>query len=768
MSPEVKTVVLIGANKEGLSLLPFLVKDKKRRLAIIADPNRDAMLFKLNELGYRLAAHLGIKTTTDLDEIKEIRNLAVIINATQDSDTERFLEQPEFRDVEKLGPLSAKLIWGARISASNGDEVAGAGNHKTALLEALREIVDAVRLTIDRKELFSVILKLAIESTRADRGSIMPLSKEEGLLRVEMAKGMDEEVVRKIRVPVGEGISGKVASEGRPLLISGKARNDDFEHLRERGDVKSALCVPLRIDGDIIGVLNVNSSESTHAFTNDDLDFLTNLSGLAAEVIQRSNEYEKMRVDSAKFTFWQEAEFIMSSANPLEKRLNMICNKLVGIVSGLTCFIYIYDEDQNRLFLRATSIKETKNLGPLSLVSGEGIEGSGMESMKDVILVDRNPEEHQKRVYLSLPMIAQGRLVGTFNGQVVSAGGLSIYHEFFLKDIRNLIATTLSRQKHSEREALRSRKMFAVDETGLEMVTMSDPKRLMGIIATTPAAILGAELAILRLRRNDTRTYPIIATYGLEEKEVRDFVQPIEKEAVLELFRKKNTVRRTFSDEASPYIRALLARPLFRDDQIVGVLTLFNKIGEGSLYPYGFSKTDADIFSRFAVYAEKALANIMKNKKGPGPAVREKELLSAPLALFEKRVDEELNRATRSAKKLVVMTVRIEGIRHATLKVRTQFETRLLAFLKERIRNFDMLVWLDEETIGLLFLDTDQKVTRMIGSIARAISTEEAFCKALKAGKMNIRYGYSSFPDGGGSFSELFAGASQRARVQFS
>ncbi|MDO8426806.1 MAG: GAF domain-containing protein [Deltaproteobacteria bacterium] len=763
MPGEIKNIAIIGANKEGLKLLPTLIADKKSRICLIADSNRDAMLFKLNELGYRLAKSLDIRITTDLNEVKKIPNLDIIINALQDSTAEKFLESPEFRDIEKLGPLSTRLIWGVRAAApTTGDR----SHEQMTLLTSLREIVDAVRLTIDRKELLSVILKLATESTRAERGSIMLTSCDEGMLRVEIAKGMDEEVIRKIRVPIGEGVSGKVAKDGKPLLISGKAKGEEFARPMERSDVKSAMCVPLVVNGEIIGVINVSSYESTHVFTNEDLNFLTSLAGLAAEVIHRSNEYERLRVNSAKFTFWKEVDSIMSSSTPMDKRLNTVAKRLVEIIPGLTCFIYIFDEDRGRLFLKASSIRDSKGIGLLSLRAGEGMEGNSIESMKDLFLVDRAEEGNTKRVYLTLPMISHKLLVGTLNGQVISSQGLSKYHESFLKDIRTLLAESVYKHRQSEKETLKACKMFAVDEAGLEMITMKDPKRLVTIIATTPAAILGAEGSLLRIKQAGSKRFATAATFGLDDKSIREFFLPIEKETVMEVLRKKEAVVREFSEEASPYIRSILSRPLLVNDSVAGVLSLFNKTGEVSVYPCGFSKTDSDILARFSVYAEKALSNMAGST-----AVEEKaeriEISQSPLSLFEQRVEQELNRARRFDKHLVLATVRIAGLKDFAGN-RADFESRLINHIRKKTRNFDVVVRLNEETFGFLFLDTNEKVVRLLGSITEVVANDVSFHKALAEGRADILYGYAMFPREGDSFAELFSKASNRVKLDLS
>ncbi len=768
MTHEIKNIAIIGANKEGLKLLPVLLADKSCRVRLIADPNKDAMLFKLNELGYRLARKYDIKATNDPHDIKKIPDLDIIINALQDQATDKFLRDPDFRDIEKLGPLSTRLVWGVKASAESAGRGQGqfaALGEQTALLSALREIVDAVRLTIDRKELLSVVLKLATESSRAERGSIMLLNREEGTLRVEIAKGMDEEVVRKIRVPLGSGVSGKAAKDGKAILISGKASPDEFARPMERSDVKSAMCVPLIVEGEVIGVVNVSSSESSHAFTNDDLNFLTSLASLAAEVIQRSNEYERLRVDSAKFAFWKEVDSIMSSQMQLDKRLNIVARKLVDVIPGLTSFIYIYDEDTDRLYLKAASIKDSKGLGIMGIRPGEGIEGSALDAPNDLVLVDRTQEGAIKRIYLSLPMTCQGSIVGTFNGQIISPQGLSVYHESFLRDIRTLLAESVYKHKQAEKEKLKTRRMFAVDESGLEMLSMTDAPKLAAIIATTPAAVIGAEGSIFRLKQAGTQRFQTMAQYGLDDKNIREYFLPIEKETVMEVLRRKEPVLREFSEDASPYIRSVLSYPLRIKDAVAGVITFFNKSGAETIYPCAFSKSDADIVGRFAVYAEKAISG------GPGAPRREPEAPAAEdrntpaIALFSSRIEDELNRARRHDRGFMLATVRIAGLKAPFLKHKEEFESRFIAVVRKRTRSFDVVVKLNEETYGFLFLDTHGNLARFLDALSEAVTTDPEFNKSVAEGRLDVLYGAAAFPKDGDSFVELFSKASKRVRL---
>jgi len=232
---------------------------------------------------------------------------------------------------------------------------------------------------------------------------------------------------------------------------------------------------------------------------------------------------------------------------------------------------------------------------------------------------------------------------------------------------------------------------------------------------------------------------------------------------VMEVLRKGESVSREFSEDASPYIRSVLSKPLMVNEEIVAVLSLFNKSGEDSLFPCAFSKQDMDILARFSVYAEKALANIQP------PETREvkSEIANggpSPLSIFEQKVEQELNRARRFDRGLVLATVRIVGVKELG-QGRPEFESTLVGHIRRKTRSFDVVIRLNEETFGFLFLDTDEKVTRLLHSITEVIANEESFKKAFTAGKADILYGYAVFPRDGDSFTELFTKASNRVKL---
>jgi len=759
----VKHIAIIGANREGLSLLPTLLQDKTVMIEMIADNNKNALLFKLDELGYRL----DLRTTSNLEDIKTIENLDIIINASEDIRIQEFLQQAEFNNIEKLSPLSAKLIMGAKDKKLLLKEQ-GIENH-AALLSSLREVVDAIRLTSDRKEVLSLILRLAIESTNAEKGSLMLLDKDGKHLKVEIAEGMEEEIIRKVQLPLGVGIAGKVAQDGKPLLISGKASEIEFQRVKERSDVKSALCVPLIMNGTVIGVINVNSTESIHTFTQDDLAFLTRLAGLATEVILRSKEYEEMRWNTIKFSLWKEINMLLGMSKPLEKRLNSICGKLSKFIEDLGCSIYIFNEDTQMLHLKASSLVDMKAVGSFAINKGEGIDGWVANTGKGVILADKeNPGDEIRKIYFSLPMMAEDKVAGIISGQLVSSKGLLPYQESFLKEISVPIAETINSHQKQERQFLKSNKMIAVDETGLEIISITDSEKLPNIIATAAAAIIGADGSTLRIRHNGTTKYQLRAARGLDDEKIRASFLPAEKDILHEVIKTRKAVIKDFSKETSPLVVSLLSYPLKREGKVTGVLTLFNKIAPGTFYPEHFTKTDMEILGRFMVYVEKALLNIMLQEEGKNRAQDMLDGIMIGKEFLERRAEEEISRAKRFGKRFMLMIIHIPNLN--TYNQEQEKGKKLIAaildVLKEKVRNFDVVAKLDNERLAVLFLESDEGAIRLVSKLCNAVEDGKLFDKSLLKEEIGIRYGYAIFPDDGETVEALLKKAGPRVEIK--
>ncbi len=146
------------------------------------------------------------------------------------------------------------------------------------------------------QEMFQLAVKVIAEMLSVKMVSMMLLDQEKKELFIKVAYGLGEEVVEKVRVPLGGGIAGKVVESGKPLLVrdversgvKGAPNNPQYE-------TKSLISVPLKIGTVVIGVINVNNKTNGQPFNDDDLALLVSMSERLAKVIERMRTAEDSR-----------------------------------------------------------------------------------------------------------------------------------------------------------------------------------------------------------------------------------------------------------------------------------------------------------------------------------------------------------------------------------------------------------------------------------------------------------------------------------------
>jgi diguanylate cyclase (GGDEF)-like protein len=161
-------------------------------------------------------------------------------------------------------------------------------------LVSLTELMQKSVSTLAVKELFQVILDRSTEYVEAEQGSVMVLDQDRNELVVQAIKGLNPMILEGVRVRPGESISGMVFAEGEPLLVADL--ETDVRVLREkrpRYRTRSFISLPLRSNGETIGVLNVADKASGDPFTTYDLALLTSIATYTTVAIQRSEYYHR-------------------------------------------------------------------------------------------------------------------------------------------------------------------------------------------------------------------------------------------------------------------------------------------------------------------------------------------------------------------------------------------------------------------------------------------------------------------------------------------
>ena len=175
-------------------------------------------------------------------------------------------------------------------------------------LSLVSQVTDRLVRTVDFDEALRTLIEGATELLDVERGSIMILDRATQTLAIRVSKGINEEVVRQVRIPLGEGIAGSVASSGVPLMVRDIRELPLWQRTvttEQRDDYRdhSALCVPLVIHGAVQGVMNFNHKRGLEPFDAADLEFALVIANQAAVALfcatlhQQFRRQQEMEVD---------------------------------------------------------------------------------------------------------------------------------------------------------------------------------------------------------------------------------------------------------------------------------------------------------------------------------------------------------------------------------------------------------------------------------------------------------------------------------------
>ncbi|MBI1869848.1 MAG: SpoIIE family protein phosphatase [Chlamydiae bacterium] len=164
-------------------------------------------------------------------------------------------------------------------------------------LYGLIEASTLVISTLQIDEVLHLVMEIAKRVVDAQASSLLILDSKTGLLGYEVALGeKGEEVKGKFSLKLGQGIAGWVAQSGKPLLVPDVEKDDRFFKGSDQTTgfrTRSILCVPMLVQDQVTGVIEVINSNHGGPFTQDDLELLSAFSSLAAIAIENARLTQK-------------------------------------------------------------------------------------------------------------------------------------------------------------------------------------------------------------------------------------------------------------------------------------------------------------------------------------------------------------------------------------------------------------------------------------------------------------------------------------------
>lgn len=217
-------------------------------------------------------------------------------------------------------------------------------------LKLLYQVGSVLHSTLDPEVALALIVREAVRIMDAASGSVVLINPTNSFLEIHASQGLPANAAG-LKLRVGEGVTGWVARTGKP------ARVDDVTHdsryIMLRPEVRSELAVPLEVNGEVRGVLNVDA-DRVNAFSPDDQELLEALAAQAARVIQNTWLYEQVRLKARLLESLASVSRTINSTLNLDEALNVITREACVLMQAKMGSLMLLDPTGKWLDLRAS------------------------------------------------------------------------------------------------------------------------------------------------------------------------------------------------------------------------------------------------------------------------------------------------------------------------------------------------------------------------------------------------------------------------------
>jgi GAF domain-containing protein/CheY-like chemotaxis protein len=263
-------------------------------------------------------------------------------------DTRSQLVVPLIASGQLLGVLDVHSSQAAAFDQVDAAVFQTIGDQVSATLESARLFEETRRRAADQQMLFEVttaavttadldhMLGRVAESLHYSLGgaNVAIMILEGDLLEVRAEAGFDVIQQQAQQIHLGEGVTGWVAMTGEPLIIGDVAQSPRY--IAGSSETRSELAVPILVDKDVVGVLNVESDE-LDSFSKTDLQLLQTLSGTLGSILK--NFYLVAELQAANQQLQEldklKSQFLANMSHELRTPLNSIIGFSRVILKGI-------------------------------------------------------------------------------------------------------------------------------------------------------------------------------------------------------------------------------------------------------------------------------------------------------------------------------------------------------------------------------------------------------------------------------------------------
>jgi len=170
-------------------------------------------------------------------------------------------------------------------------------------LRALTEVGQVINSSLELNEVLQIVMDNIIRLTGAERGFLM-LKNEAGELTIRIARNWTKESIDPSEISISHTVIYRVVNTGLPVLTTNAQEDPRFTGQQSivAYNIRSIVCVALKVKGELTGVLYVDHRIRTALFSQKDLDLLEAFTNQAAVAIENARLFASVKNTLAEVT----------------------------------------------------------------------------------------------------------------------------------------------------------------------------------------------------------------------------------------------------------------------------------------------------------------------------------------------------------------------------------------------------------------------------------------------------------------------------------
>jgi len=519
--------------------------------------------------------------------------------------THQFVEE-ELDTIHRFASHAAIAIMEARLFQRTSEAL----GKRVAEMETLQEINTAIISTLELNIILEMILDRALDLTEATCGTVQLVSEDGQELVLVVEQGATLASIGE-RLKLGEGVTGKAAQEGHSYRIS-DVQSPQWARIYRAyiPGMRSELAVPMRFEGQVIGVINIESAD-TNAFSEDDARLLEGLARQAAIAIQNARLFDSAQRRIRDMEIINDIVQIIGTKLDTQDLLQAIVFQIADQLKCTHCTLWFPQEERGELLLvpQVTHGVRREQIMTRRFRPGEGLAGWVFQQGESLVLPDARQDSRfspakrnldRPRSMLVVPVKVGDRTIG-----VISADQEEF--DWFSESDRRLV-DALARQAGIAIE--RATALELLHDVGKRIISSQAVDDILQQIVSGAIELTNTTSGVIYLISEDGKsvtksfqhppdfvfTKPRMAR---EEGVTRQVIATGEM-MVFPDIRQDARVNPVLHDR----IRSVIAVPLKLDERkVIGVLYL------NDANPHSFTETEVSLLSTLATQAAIAIVN---------------------------------------------------------------------------------------------------------------------------------------------------------------